>query len=189
MPIVALVEASVMYERSEEFWRTELSGYSTAMLHRNNLLAVKGDIVSQQDHRLSPLSRCGQFDIRLYGRELTVLIVDVASNLFVSREEALRKLAEIVSGLNDRPVIIVGDFNTPDDSVWFDPLRQQARSGMRSAGSGYAATWPNPLPVLTLDQLWFNDRCNVYSCCAGWTALSDHRPLFAAFRSATNEEK
>lgn len=187
MPIVALVESSMTNEPSEEFWRTELSGYSTAMIHKDSLLAVKGEVVSQRGHRLSALSRCDQFDIRLNGRGMTVLIVDVASNLFVSREDALGKLADIVSDLNDRPVIIVGDFNTPDDSVWFEPLRQQARSGIRSAGSGYAATWPNPLPVLALDQLWFNRHCNIFSCRAGWTALSDHRPLFTVLRTAMGE--
>ncbi len=178
-PIVALVEADVKGTLTEELWRAELPGYTIAASHAGELVAVKGDVTGQQEYALTPFSSCSRFDVAVDGRELTVLIVDIASNLLVSRREAMEKLAGIVAGLNDRPVLIVGDFNTPDSSVWFEPLRQCAKSGMRTAGTGYAPSWPMPLPVLTLDQLWFNERCEVFSCHCGWTVLSDHRPLFA----------
>lgn len=121
-------------------------------------------------------------EVELDGRPLKVLLVDVASSPRISRADSLGRAAELADKQADEPLLIIGDFNTPPDSVHFAPLRERLVSAFEGAGSGYAPTWPSPLPVLTLDQAWLNRGLRPVRCRAGWTMHSDHRPLLVDFQ-------
>lgn len=73
----------------------------------------------------------------------------------------------------------MGDFNTPPDSVHFKPIRQGFRNAFEIRGNGYSATWPIPLPLLTIDQIWTSHGIRVSRCECAWSWYSDHRPLLA----------
>ena len=175
--IVGLVESDRANRTVAEDWAKELTGYEVAHSDFGALVAVKGRVVSQRFHSLTSGSYCEQFDVVVDDAELTILLVDVASNPLRSRATAISSLTSVANSLSDRPLIIMGDFNTPDDSIWFDSLRQGFQNAFRAKGSGYVATWPMPTPVLTLDQVWTNDRLGVSRCWHGLSTLSDHRPV------------
>jgi vancomycin resistance protein VanJ len=175
--VIGLVEADEQYRIHLDQWQQQLPGYEVAQTVFGSLIAVKGTVVSHQVHDLSIHSYCEEFHLRVDGDEFSVLLVDIASDLHRSRRRPLQALAGLAERLSDRPVIIMGDFNTPDDSVWFEPLRKQHQQAFRHRGSGYAATWPVPLPVLTIDQMWTNGKVRVSRCQNEWTSLSDHRPI------------
>jgi vancomycin resistance protein VanJ len=179
--LIGLVEAHRATPGVIEEWKRNLPGYTIATAHDGGLLAVKGRINAQIEHVLPPKSWCEQLDITVEGRDLTVLIVDIAAELKLSRRQPIEELAALTQRLADRPLVIVGDFNTPDDSVLFEPLRNHCRCAFRERGSGYAATWPMPLPVLTLDQVWVNQHIAVSSCRYDWSVRSDHRPAVCQF--------
>ena len=175
--IVGLVESDRANRTVAEDWAKELTGYEVAHSNFGALIAVKGRVVSQRFHSLTSGSYCEQYDVVVDESDLTILLVDIASNPLRSRAKALLHLKSVADSLSDRPVIIMGDFNTPDDSVWFDSLRPGFQNAFRIKGSGYIATWPMPTPVLTLDQVWTNDRLSVSRCWHGLSVLSDHRPV------------
>ena len=106
-----------------------------------------------------------------------MLLVDISAQLNQSRRRPLLELAQLAVKLSDRPLIIMGDFNTPDDSILLEPLMAHFRLAMREQGTGFTATWPIPLPVLTLDQIWVNEFVDVWECHNSWSRLSDHRPI------------
>jgi vancomycin resistance protein VanJ len=56
---------------------------------------------------------------------------------------------------------------------------------LEQGDSGYRPTWPMPLPVLTLDQMWSNPGFVVESAQGVWTTCSDHRPIIADVTIAT----
>jgi endonuclease/exonuclease/phosphatase family metal-dependent hydrolase len=80
-------------------------------------------------------------------------------------------MVTILSAAGDDPrAIIVGDFNTPPESVWFREWRTRgftlANDGPRR---GFRETWAYGLPLLTLDHIWL---------ASGWKVLRcDHRRL------------
>jgi endonuclease/exonuclease/phosphatase (EEP) superfamily protein YafD len=78
-------------------------------------------------------------------------------------------------------LIVLGDFNTPADSAFFRPLRAFATNAFEVAGSGCAATWPMPLPVLSLDQMWTTGRLRAVRCEHMLSWRSDHRAVRAEF--------
>jgi len=71
----------------------------------------------------------------------------------------------------------MGDFNTPVDSVFVAPLAERLTNAFQARGNGYYVTWPVPLPVLSLDQVWASREVELRDCELGWTWRSDHRPV------------
>jgi endonuclease/exonuclease/phosphatase (EEP) superfamily protein YafD len=120
-------------------------------------------------------ARIREIDVQTPYGPWTVFAVDLDSNPFYLREKAIRELAELVDRRNDRPVIVAGDFNTPLDSAFYDDFRALGLQEIfQSAGTGYLHTWPVPLPVLSLDQVWVNARLKPISCERKWAWRSDH---------------
>lgn len=177
---IGLVEANTENPKTLEQWLHELSDYQIAATHFGGMIAIKGIVKNQVTHLLLPTSWCEQFDVSVDGEEFTIVLVDISANLTLSRRQPLQELAKLVEQLSDRPLVIMGDFNTPDDSVLLEPLRKHCRLAFRERGAGYAATWPMPIPVLTLDQVWVNEWVTVSKSEIHWRIYSDHRPTICS---------
>jgi endonuclease/exonuclease/phosphatase (EEP) superfamily protein YafD len=78
--------------------------------------------------------------------------------------------------------ILAGDFNTPRTSAAFDAWRGPLQHAWETAGTGFDATWPNPLPVLSIDQVWTDTGVEVLTCVHGGSFASDQRPVEFTFR-------
>jgi vancomycin resistance protein VanJ len=175
--VIGLVEADQEHEVDLDEWKRHFPEYEVVGTSFGGLIAVKGKVVSHQLHHLASASFCEQFDVRVDQNDFAVLLVDITSDFRKSRQRPLLALATLANDLADRPVVIMGDFNTPDDSIWLASLQEHHREAFRERGTGYAATWPMPLPVLTLDQVWVNEFVEVSRCVHHWTIDSDHRPV------------
>jgi vancomycin resistance protein VanJ len=178
--VIGLVEAETYYPQILEEWQSQLPEYKVIKAHFGGLIAVKGTVERQFSHHLSPTSWCEQFDLTVGGDQFTVLLVDISAQLSLSRRQPVQELADLAKTLDDRPVVIMGDFNIPDDSILLRPLSENCRNAFREHGTGYAPTWPMPLPVLALDQVWVNQRVKVSQCEHIWSINSDHRPVITS---------
>lgn len=112
-----------------------------------------------------------QFD----GQPVRLLLIDLAGAPYLSRQPGWTQLRRFLEERRDESAVLVGDLNTPDDSVWTGLCRSFARPAFRTHGRGYAPTWPLPCPVLALDQAWVTENVEVQACELGWSNLSDHR--------------
>ncbi|HBP19497.1 MAG TPA: hypothetical protein DEA08_17120 [Planctomycetes bacterium] len=115
-------------------------------------------------------------DLRWRGRPLRVLVVDFDSAPSTTRTRAMGPLREWVER-QTAPWLVIGDFNTPLDSVCFDAWRAEGRHAFERAGRGYMASWPlYPAPVLAIDHAFTSGltplRVDLLS-----DLISDHRAL------------
>lgn len=174
-PIMAIVEGG---GRSEEHRFTErFPNYAMSELRMGLAIMAKGK-VEEVVHRpfengrgkyLSALVESG-------GHAYRVLIIDLESNPLQYRKPGMQVVAELVKQHSHEPLLVVGDFNTPRDSVHFDLLREAGlQHAFEAAGSGYGNTWPYPLSVLHLDHFWFNDRVSISKCEHLGSINSDHK--------------
>lgn len=199
--IVALVEAcdsfeleglsdTAIYQRRaaetaamRALWQTRLPEYAAFQHESGIALLVRGRFAeTPQAVALTPgvlfsYGHSVQAEVVTPAGRVLVVVVDVIGTLGLTRAWPLHDLAEAIAPLKDRPLLLVGDMNTPLDSPQFRPLRGHLANAFEIAGNGYAATWPLPVPVLALDQAWTSARVQVLRCEAGWSRLSDHRPL------------
>ena len=180
--LVCLVEAGPTEPAHERFWQAAFPDHATGNLGSGILVLVRDGTIRQVGSgSIDGNARFRQFDVSCRGERLTVVVVDVRSTPWVSRRSALEKLVRLIKPLDDRPVLITGDFNTPSDSACFDTWRTPLKNAWEAAGNGFRPTWPVPLPMLDLDQCWGNRHVDFVHCRGGWSSWSDHRPLITTF--------
>lgn len=181
--LIGLVEAGPSNEEMRRFWRDSLPLYQVVGPKHGMVVLAKGSVVEQAGGRLGDSGTYGHYSVQLRDRALEVIVVDIKSNPLLSRREEFAHLARILDDLAEHPVIVLGDFNTPVDSAFVELLSARARNVFQAYGDGYYATWPIPLPMLSLDQVWTNARVSPRSCELLWTWRSDHRPIRVTLES------
>ena len=175
--VLALVEANADEVQTREFWQSRLPGYSPLPMHGGFVLLVKGEATQQAAGRLAMGGKFRQVSVTVRGIRFEMILADIVSDPLQSRGPPLAKLFEVMQAQDDTPTLVVGDFNTPPTSVCFDDWRTSWSRAWEVCGSGYQATWPLPLTVLTLDHAWGNRGVTFHRCVCGWSRCSDHRPV------------
>ncbi len=175
--IFALVESGSTDIEAFAHWQNAFPGYELSCIDGDMLLFSRFRIVSDEFGTLGDGGRYKHVGIDVDGRVMHIFVVDIRSDPLRSRRGTLTQLAEVVGAADDRPTLVMGDFNTPNDSIHFASLRSRFTNAFEACGDGYAPTWPIPFPVLQLDQIWANDFVQMSRCTASWTLRSDHRPV------------
>lgn len=153
-----------------------LDGWSASSVRSKIALLARGEIEEGTCPDLGRHASCRRFTVRIRERTLDVVVFDSAGNPLRDRRHGLQRLAAETASPNV-PTIVMGDFNAPAGSVWFDDLRPRYRNGFEQAGRGWSATFPWPLPVLQIDHIWCSDDLVITGATHGWSIRSDHRPV------------
>lgn len=175
--VIAIAEAHPAHREILGRWREEFPEYQLAALPGNMLCLSRGPLEVRETGTLAPGSHFARLETQVRGRPLTIIQVDLDARPLRSRREPLARLAALVRLHAADNLVVLGDFNTPRESTHFDAFRSQLTNCFESAGAGLAETWPFPLPVLSLDQIWVSQSLRVHRCVHGWPPLSDHRPV------------
>lgn len=77
------------------------------------------------------------------------------------------------------PVIIAGDFNTPDDSPLFAIAWDGFKDAFNCAGFGFGTTYSRHHTWLRIDHILFDPSWSCRTCEVGPPIGSGHRPVFA----------
>lgn len=178
--IIGLVEAGADSTEMKQFWLNSFPDHHYQIVKNGFVCLSRVPILNHRSGLLSDMGKFERLNVNVSQSSqalLSVYLVDIKSNVLKSRKEALLELAEQVSQVENQPTAVLGDFNTPSDSIHFRPLRKYLKHSFEVSGDGYMATWPLPLPVLDLDSIWVNDQVNAIHSENRWTWVSDHRPV------------
>jgi len=175
--LIVLIEAGDPTPTMRALWQRHCPGYEVSFLGAGMVCLGRGNSSEATAHQVDEKSQLRQIAFSIRDQELTCLIVDLNSSPFYLRSEPLKTIAQAAHSLSDRPVLVLGDFNTPVDSALLGPLRERHVNAFETAGDGYRPTWPVFYPVLALDQVWGNRRIRFDACRHGWSRCSDHRPV------------
>lgn len=94
---------------------------------------------------------------------------------------------EFVAPYAGRPLILLGDFNTPPNSSLFTDVWSGYTSAFDAAGFGYGFTapcntsrlWPANTPWLRIDHILCDDAWQVHACHISRSNASDHRLIWS----------
>jgi len=175
--IIAIAEREPKKQSMRAEWRAAFPGYQHVTQRGETLLLVRGDILSKKREMRYNGSFATAIRVRVRGHDVTVLQVDINGTPYASRARALDRLGAIVRKHRGEDVILVGDFNTPLESPLLAPLRRELTESFEAVGSGYAATWPRPWAVLSLDQVWTSPKLRPVACEHITSWRSDHRAV------------
>jgi endonuclease/exonuclease/phosphatase (EEP) superfamily protein YafD len=176
----------VLMEQQAAYWHTQLPEYAVfpaisglTLLARCEARSVRPGMLGWDNWTAFGHYLDGEF--RLGTQTIHVIAIDIGNAPERSRAAPLAALDNVVAEHADAPLVVVGDFNTPVDSVYLETMRNVCGNAFAEAGRGYAASWPSFLPLLTIDQVWHNAGVEIRHCELGWTRLSDHRPVVTEF--------
>lgn len=111
--------------------------------------------------------------LRHAGRPLRLLAVNVISAPRVHRDPWLRRALGLIA--ERQPDLVAGDFNAPRRSWALASPPAGFRHAYDEAGSGWSASWPVPLPWLSLDHVLVGPRLRATAYRLESTPWSDHR--------------
>lgn len=179
--LIALAESGANLPKMNALWRQILpDGYRYVVFGSGLTLIAKADITPVASGRLHATYGWYEHSVLHFDDDpVHVVIVDIKSNPMRARWIPLEALQDVLEPLAGQPVIVLGDFNTPTDSIHLASLRQHYRNAFEIAGQGYAATWPLPLPVLAIDHIWVSNEIAAAACEMRSTTVSDHRMVIA----------
>ena len=114
-------------------------------------------------------------ELDLAGQVVPLVIADVWASPWIPRT---RQLSEALSQVTGRPnALLIGDFNTPGESVHFNAYRQELADAFEAGGRGLRETWFYTLPVLSIDHVWVGRDWQVLEARKVWSLDSDHAAL------------
>ncbi len=91
---------------------------------------------------------------------------------------------------DDKPTIIVGDFNLTQHSRWYQRLTSgPLRDAFRACGLGHLTTWPNGkswLPEIRIDHVLLSPELQCLGVRTGEGRTSDHRPIIVDLQLGPN---
>jgi vancomycin resistance protein VanJ len=135
-------------------------------MHQRTVLDINGQIVTF--YNVHPV----HFDVRRDGT--------------LDFEAQLREVDDIMARTAEEtnPMLIVGDFNTTDQSVIYDDFAELYGDAFGEVGIGFGFTFPSNLPLARLDYIFYTSEFTPLSAAVWDAGGSDHHPVYAELEFA-----
>lgn len=179
--IVAVIEPGRVQPEWLRAYEQALPGYQAEWMPRGLLWLSRVPSRYRERGKLEGIGAYARFEVSGSWPTFPVVVADVFAHLLHSRRGQLR---EVLAQAQDRgDALLVGDFNTPLESVFLEPWRARYRNVFETRPSGLAETWPLGLPLLSLDQVWVGPDWQVIEVEKLWRVReSDHAALWVVLR-------
>lgn len=176
--ILAFVEAKYLTESEISNLSRALPDYEFKDLYSHMLVGVKGNILNEKLYAIEESHDVYLINASIDKKKVKFIIADVYAYPFIDKELPLSRILEIAQ--ENSVSIIVGDFNTPYESVHFNTYFKHYKS-FHSYGNSFTATWPLGIPLFEIDHVWINKEFTPVSIEKKYYEASDHALLIAKF--------
>jgi len=175
--IIVLVEITPKTDTTRAFWSSRFPEHHVVAVDRSMILLSRFPISDDQMDGLEEMGNVRTYALDLPSGTMDLVHADLKSKPFRSRRPAMEKLISNLAEMDERPTLLMGDFNTPSSSVLFYPLRANFINAFDAAGRGFNVTWPVPVPIMDLDQVWASAHWDILACDIRSSIRSDHRMI------------
>lgn len=177
--IVALVEAEHVSKQDKQNLEAALPNFQFKTLYGKMLVAVKGTIekVTFEDEAL--VYKFNYIHATIDQQPISIMIVDVYAGPMLNKQIPLGIILDFTR--KNTVNILLGDFNTPLESIYFDDFRTKFKS-FHHYSNGLTSTWPLPIPMIEIDQIWLDRELQPLELQKYCYGVSDHKLLIAEFR-------
>jgi endonuclease/exonuclease/phosphatase family metal-dependent hydrolase len=148
--------------------------YGNGLLTRQQVVEVRGiDLSVPRYQRRGALD----VDLEVHGKQMRVIAAHLGLGLN-EREIQVRRLLRELDGVEEHPMILLGDFNE-----WRPPSAPLRRLHRRFGRTPGVPSFPSRFPVLALDRIWVQPRHALVAVDVHNTSrarrASDHLPIRA----------
>ncbi len=181
--IIILLEAKELSQKQSANLKTTLPNYQTLYLRGNMFIAVKGQIehveyIGENTMNLKNDFRINLVEYKINTTKFRLAAIDIFARPEVRRKSAMNNIIEY--SIKNKVDLIIGDFNTPYESVYFDRYKNDYNS-FRDYQKGFTFTWPSILPLLEIDQVWLQKKHQPIQMKKYFYDNSDHAMLIVSF--------
>lgn len=106
---------------------------------------------------------------------LNFYAVDIQGHLGAPRKLEIKFINELIN--ENKKTIILGDFNTPIESRYFQFFNDNFVNAFKAKGNGFRETWFWNIPLLSLDHIWVSKDLQILQTEKINTFKSDHSML------------
>lgn len=179
--VVAVIEPGRLQPDGLRAYEQALPGYRADWMPRGLLWLSRVPSRYRERGKLEGIGAYARFEVNGPWPTFPVVVADVFAHLLHSRRGQLQ---EVLAQAQDRSdALLVGDLNTPLESVFLESWRDRYHNVFDTAGTGLPETWPLGLPLLSLDQIWAGPDWQVIAVEKLWRSReSDHAALWAVLR-------
>ncbi len=179
--IVAVIEPGRVQPDWLRAYEQALPGYRADWMPRGLLWLSRVPSRYRERGKLDGSGAYARFEVNGPWPTFPVVVADVFAHLLHSRRGQLQ---EVLAQAQDRSdALLVGDLNTPLESVFLEAWRARYRNVFEARPGGLAETWPLGLPLLSLDQVWVGPDWQVVGVEKLWRVRdSDHAALWVVLR-------
>ncbi|MCX6857228.1 MAG: hypothetical protein NTV80_20250 [Verrucomicrobia bacterium] len=158
-----------------------LPEYRPELMPRGIMRLSRMQTGSARSAVLPRMAAYSQFDLAGRGPDFPVIVADIYPHVFHSRKPQIDSVFAQTSKRTD--AIVIGDFNTPLESVHLALFRAHFTEAFEAAGFGFKETWPCGLPLLSIDHIWIGPDWQVLKADKFWRLTgSDHAALLVTLQ-------
>lgn len=180
--IIGLVEAENLDESFFIKYENAPYNYTFKKIGGDILIGVKGTINNIYNFDSDHFYKYGKVEATVNNEPYTLFIVDIFANQPYFRKRILSDLYKAID--LEKNVMVLGDFNTPYESLHFKPFKENLWNAERKAGSGLITSWPDKYPLLQIDHIWSSKNIlPVYSYNKA-SDFSDHSLIISGFNKS-----
>lgn len=177
--IIALVETEHATEADILQLSKEFPVYEFSILEGNMMIGIKGHIINITYEAEEYSYHINFVEIQLNKSSLLVALTDTFQSPTMDKRKTFETILQLVSERNAD--LIVGDFNTPYESIHFRTFDFDYIS-FRDYGQGFTATWPFGIPLLEIDQIYSSKSLPPLLLQKHHYNVSDHAMLVGYFK-------
>ena len=177
--IITLAETENASAEDIQQLSQDFPNYEFRILEGDMLLGIKGHI-----KKITYTIEENSYDINFVEAQLNsgpilIAFTDTFQSPTMDKRKTLSTVLQLASQRNSD--IIVGDFNTPYESVHFRSYETDYTS-FHDYGQGFNATWPYGIPLLEIDQIYASKKFTPILLQKFYYKVSDHAMLVGYFK-------
>ncbi len=177
------VEAIHKNNEFNKVFQNDLKEYNIQYLKGNMMVASKGPIKPIWYYEKNNILRFNHIKVKIDSTIFNIGLVDILNNFnkipkSLNKKEAFNTI--ITYAEENHLDIVLGDFNTPYESVHFDKFQNNYNSA-REFQIGFTGTWPSILPLFEIDQIWISKEREILKTEKYYFDNSDHAMLITYF--------
>lgn len=177
--IVALGEAYHVSDTDLNTLKSVFPDYQFKILYGSMLIGVKGTIDDVEFQANAESYKLNYISATIQKKVVYIMIVDVYANPLLNKEIPLGIIHDFSK--KNQVDVLIGDFNTPYESVFFKEYQSNFNS-FHPYSIGMTSTWPLPMPVIEIDQIWLAKSYQPLKLQKFCDKLSDHKLLIAEYK-------
>jgi endonuclease/exonuclease/phosphatase (EEP) superfamily protein YafD len=177
--IISLVEAKGFSTDDIKNLEGNLSNYYFKKLKGSIVVGLK---IRKSEIEYTELIDSSKFNLvstKINDIKTTIMIVDITASPIKSRKNALKNIYE--TSLKNNCLLVIGDFNTPYNSVHFNSYKKQFSNADREAGKGFISSWPFGIPLMQIDHIWSSKKITPINSFKKYYFMFDHPMLIVSY--------